>query len=120
MAKRFYFKESDNIEIGVDGAFYTDYMTAEFESAIVVIAGYDANGDIVAPTAGTATVTVFPIDGQGFTGASDGDNPIDLTLIGENATYNIPLFLGPIERASITLSGVTGAVDHFIAYMWRK
>ena len=120
MAKRYYFKDGDSIELSSNSVFSTGDMPVEHESSIVYIAAYDSNGDIITPTAGTATVSVESIEGEFDSGTSDGDNPIDLTLTGASASYSKPLFLGCVQSAKMSISGVDfGAVDHIKAFMWR-
>lgn len=123
MAKRYNFltdiTDTSSVKLGTDGTFYTEIQSSGFESAIIVIAAYDSDDNIVTPTAGTATIEVSPIDGQWHSGATSGDNPIDLTQVGASADYTIPLFSGPMIQSRITLSGVTGTIDHFKSYCWR-
>lgn len=122
MAKREYFKVNGSESLPpVDGTYYTDALSVDCETDVIVIACYDANGDAVVGS-GSALFEACPIDGQWLSGQSEGDNPVDLALAGETATYSMPLFLGPVTRARVTFSGVTGApdVDHIKAFVWRK
>jgi len=119
MAKREYFKNEGEIDLPIDGTFYTDEFSPDMEAGIVIIALYDANGDIVSATAGTCTPEVSPISGQWFNGVSSGDEEIDLSEAGPAATYSPSTFLGPQMQARITLSSVSGAL-YARAYLWRK
>lgn len=124
MAEREYFRnESGSTMLSGDGTFYTSMQSADWDNCIVVIAAYDANGDIVTPSAGLAEVEASPIDGQWHKAPSGGANPIDLTLTGADASYSIPYFEGPIVEARIVISGtdvVTDGIDHFKAFCWRS
>lgn len=118
MAQQYYFKDSDSIELPINGTFYTDEFAPDYDSTLIVIALYDAQGDIVTASAGTCKVEVSPIKGQWFNGVSSGDATIDLTDAGADATYEIPAFLGPQIQARITLENAAGAVTAK-AYAWR-
>lgn len=123
MAKPYYFLPDLNnvsdIKIKANGTFYTQVQPLEFETATVYAAAYDASGNIVAG-AGTITVSVEQLPQSYMAGVSEGDNPIDLSLSGADATYNVPVFLGACMGAKIVVSGVTfGAVDHIKVMMWR-
>lgn len=118
MAERFNFKNGDSIELPIDGVFYTDDFPARFEKCAIVIALYDAAGDIATATAGTCSVEASPIDGQWHSTSSNLANVIDLTLAGETSTYTIPVYENaPITQARITLADVAGA-DHAKAFLW--
>lgn len=111
-----------NIKITANGTYFTEVQWLEFESAVMYIAAYDSSGNIVTPSVGTATFSVETIGGQFVSAPSDGDNPVDLTLIGEDSTYNMPLFLGGVRGAKLVLSGadfVTDGIAYFKAYCWR-
>jgi hypothetical protein len=116
--ERYYFKDSGSIELPIDGVFYTDEFSPEYEGNLIVIAFYDSSGDIVTASTGTVTVEVTPIKGQWFNGVSSGDATITASEAGATATYGIPVFLGPVTQARITLASVAGA-DHAKAYLWR-
>ena len=118
MAERFNFKDGDSLELPIDGVFYTDVFPPRFEKCAIIIALYDANGDIVTPGAGTCTCEASPIKGQWHTTPSSGDSAIDLTLAGSSATYAIPVYEdAPMTQAKITLASVAGA-DHAKAFLW--
>ena len=117
MAERKYFKNSGSNTLPVDGSFFTDALTPDYDASVFVIALYDANGDIVTPSAGTCTITVSPIDGQ-FQGPSEGDSIINLTLAGADASYTMPSFAGPQIKGKIVLADVAGAVSA-TAFLWR-
>ena len=119
MTERVYFKDENGaIELPItDGTLYTDKIPSNYAKSCVVIAFYDANGDIVTPTSGTCSVEASPIDDQWFAGVSSGDSVIDVTKAGDEATYNIPVFESVVVQARITFAGVTGA-DHAIAFVW--
>lgn len=119
MAERFYFKNDGSIDLPIDGVFYTDEFAPQYESSLIVIALYDAQGDIVTASTGTCKVEASPIEGQWFNGVSAGDATISLAKAGADATYDIPAFLGPQVQARITLASVTGATSAK-AYVWRN
>ena len=123
MAKPYYFLPSlsnvSDIKIKANGTFYTEVQSLEFETATVYAAAYDTNDNIIAG-AGTITVSVEQLPQSYMSGVSEGDNPIDLSLGGADATYNVPVFLGACRGAKIVVTGVTfGAVDHIKVMMWR-
>ena len=117
VAERKYFKNSGSNILPIDGTFFTDPLTPDYDASVFVIALYDANNVIVTPSAGTCTVTASPIDGQ-FQGPSEGDSIISLTLAGADASYTMPSFAGPQIKAKIVLADVAGAVSA-TAFMWR-
>ena len=118
MAKREYFKNGSNFELPITGTFYTDEFAPDYDGGMIVIALYDASGDIVTAFAGECLVETSPIKGQWLNGVSYGDATILLATAGADATYNLPGFNGPQVQSRITLSGVVGA-DHVKAYIWR-
>lgn len=118
MSQRFNFKNVDSIELPIDGTFYTDNFPPRFEKCAIVIALYDASGNIVTPSAGSCACEATPIEGQWHSTASSGDSVINLTSAGTSSTYVIPVFENaPITQARITLADVAGA-DHAVAYLW--
>lgn len=123
MHKRCYFQTDDGSEkLTGDGTYLCESMNMEAESSEIFIAAYDSSDNIVTPSAGTATVEVCPIRGQWHSEASDGDNPIDLSLIGETATYDVPLFDGPFYAARIVLADTdfsTDGISYITAFVWR-
>lgn len=120
MAERYYFKSGDSIDLPVTGTFYTDEFPVERDGSMIIVALYDANGDVITPSAGTCKVEVSPIKGQWFNGTSSGDSTIVMAEAGASATYDIPVFIGPQTQARITLSDVSGIGASYIkAYLWR-
>lgn len=111
-----------NIKITANGTYFTETQLLEFQSSVMYIAAYDSSDNIVTPSVGTATFSVETISGQFVSVPSDGDNPVDLTLAGEDSAYNMPLFLGGVRGAKLVLSGadfVTDGIAYFKAYCWR-
>ena len=89
MAKPYYFLPSlsnvSDLKIKANGTFYTEVQSLEFETATVYAAAYDADDNIIAG-AGTITVSVEQLPQSYMSGVSEGDNPIDLSLGGADAT----------------------------------
>lgn len=122
MTKRYDVKNGDSIELPDNGVYSTGEMSVEYNSTMFYIAAYDTNGDIVTPSVGTCTLTFANMHQSFDSGASDGDNPIDLTLTGAIASYNVPTYIGCCQELIITISGVdtvTDGIDHFKAFCWR-
>jgi hypothetical protein len=118
MAKREFFKNSESVNLPIDGTFFTDDFSPDYEESILVIALYDAGGDIVTPSAGTCVISISPIEGQ-WQGPSSGSATVDLTLAGAEATYTLPSFRGPQIKGRIVLANVAGATSAK-AFIWRN
>ena len=123
MAQIYYVKAadgSDSLPVG-DGTLLTNEMlnVTDFGTGVLAVAFYDANGDLVTPTAGTITPEGSPIEGQWLT-PSSGDSVIQATaVIAGSATYAMPVFTGPVIQGRITFAGIIGAVTAK-AYFWRE
>lgn len=94
-----------------DGAYATSEAnpmdTAWERLYLSSITFYNAAGAQVTPGAGTVAVAVAP-DGINYINAVNGAfNAADAYL----ATRLLPTFTGPVRRARITLTGVTGATS---------
>jgi len=118
MSKREYFKNAGSDVLPIDGTFLTDIFDPSYQLGVIVIAFYDALGDIVTVTDGTCIASASPIQGQ-WQGVSSGDASIDLTLAGAEATYAMPFFNGPQIQARIVLADVVGA-ESAKAFLWRS
>jgi hypothetical protein len=118
MAKREYFKNAESFDLPINGTFYTDEFSPDYEESVFAIALYDASGDIVTASAGTCVISISPIKGQ-WQAPSAGSATIDLTLAGAEATYVMPLFKGPQIQARIVLANAAGATTAR-AFIWRK
>lgn len=116
--KAYNFLNGEDVKLPVTGTFETGEMTMDYETSIMVLAAYDANDNIVVPTAGTATFAVEQIDGSWITSPSSGDASVDMTKTGPEVNYENPVFIGPCQNARITLSGVSGA-SYVKAFCWR-
>ncbi|CAM0101559.1 hypothetical protein PODOV084v1_p0002 [Vibrio phage 340E47.2] len=93
-------------------------MSTDFDDGVFVISFYDANGDLVTPTAGSIVVEMSPVEGQ-WLAPSGGDATIQATeVIAGSATYTAPRFTGPAIAGRLTFAGVTGATTAR-AYFWR-
>lgn len=122
-ARRDYFKDGEALVLPItDGAYATDlnYQRMTYGTNIVYIAAYDSNDELVTPTSGTGAMEFAGIDGQ-FLTPSSGDSVIEFTdLINGSATYTVPVAIGGIIQARITLDGVSGNVSYIKAFMWRQ
>lgn len=122
-SQRYYFKDGASFNITGDGTFQTDEMSAGYEAAIVAIAAYDSDEIPVTPSVGTAQINVSPIDGQYHSGTTSGSATIDLTTIGDAATYELPLFTGPMVGAKLTIADsdfATDGIAYIKAFVWRS
>lgn len=119
MAQRVFYRDGDSSKLTSNGTFLAKNLTAEYGDSVCAICAYDANGGVVTPTAGTATFSMAPLDGQ----FHDADIfSINLTLAGETATYDLPRVFGPVVESKVEISGVDfvgDGIDHIIAYIWR-
>lgn len=105
-----------------NGTFYTEVQSADYDLCSMYIAAYDANDNVVVPSVGIATFSIETIKGQYTSKNFEGDNPVDLALIGEDSNYNIPKFDGVCIGAKVVISGadfVTDGIDHIKAFCWR-
>lgn len=125
MAKPYYFydEELTDVKLTANGTYVTERQSLDFTRGVCVIAAYDASGNAVETiTAGSATFKPEPIIGQSHSGQSGGDNPVNLANAEASASYDLPFFDGPIERATLTIANVdfvADGIDHFKAFIWR-
>jgi hypothetical protein len=104
-----------------DGEYTTaileDNSSLSHPYSFLAVAFYDVNDDIVTPSAGTVEAKMSPIKGQ-WLSPSSGDQLIDATLTGADATYTPPLFHGPALKGKIVFAGIAGA-SYAKAFFWR-
>lgn len=119
MAIRSFYKDGQDSKLSSNGEFLASELSANFRDSVCVICAYDANGNVVTPSAGTATFSMAPINGQ----FHDQENfVINLAQAGPNATYDMPRVFGPVVQSKLVLTGVDfsgDGIDHVLAYIWR-
>lgn len=91
-------------------SFTTELLQISTDESEIYFEFYnDANGNTaVTPTAGTIVTSGSAIGDQ-FLEASQNATTQASTVSTPNATYTPPVLDGLVERARITLSGITGA-----------
>ena len=90
-----------------DGDFFTGDIDPAYDRGQCCLAFYNVAGELATPTGGTIIFRASCIAGQ-FLRDSVSTTIQANTVIAGDATYTIPVFNGPAERAKMTLSGVTG------------
>ena len=120
--------DNNSIDVSVaDGTYETGVIAERFREGVFVIVFFDADGNIVTPTAGTITTNMSPYKAAEkqqyqWLAPSCGDAVISATDVVSStdgvARYTLPLFIGPTVKGRMTLSGITGA-DHCQAFFWR-
>lgn len=121
----FYLKHNNDETIPItDGIYETDGIPTRFRNGQFIIVFFDANGNLVTPTAGSikpemATYyNTLKQEGQWLV-ASGGDVVINASdVIAGSAEYTPPLFCGPSQKGRMRLSNIAGA-DHCKAFFWR-
>lgn len=91
--------------------FYTAAIPRDFNQVTAYLVFYDASGNVVTPTAGTAVFEASP-DGTAQWLVSSNSASITVTNVKlGSATYTPPVFSGLVLRGRVTLAGVTGATS---------
>ena len=100
-----------------DGVLETIEVYKGFDRAVLVLAFYDVNDELVAPTSGSVYAEMSPVTGQWHL-PSTGDYPVVAPNVAPGiVTYEIPQFDAPATRGRIRLTGITGAVK-VSAFFW--
>ena len=86
----------------VSAASFTAEVDPYFERGYFAITFFNSSGDVVTPTAGTATITATD-DNYNYGSVVNG--VVDVT----NSAYDRPRIGQSINGFKVTLSGVTGA-----------
>lgn len=108
-------------KITSNGTFETEELSPESENVTVNAAAYDASGNVVSATVGTITISASPIKGQWLAAPSKGSNVISLVDAGQDATYSMPLYMGPVNGIKAVIADVDfNQVDHIKIRVWGR
>lgn len=119
MALRYHLRSPDGSTIvpATDGEHIISDMLDNYTSGVVFIRTCDSDGNPVAATGGTITVTSSP-DGVQYLEPSNSTGVINAADCGVSASYDAPVFSATASHTKFVLSGITGAT-HIIAYHVR-
>ena len=102
------------------GSYSTIRMPDDFQQGSFFIAFYNSAGVLTAPTAGSITIELSPIEGQWHGLAQNGT--IMANTVGAQATYIVPTFCTLVRWARINFDAniaAAGTGGYANAFFWR-